>query len=128
MAIRVWITVTLGYVLESDPQCNDLKEVKKVLKVSILLLVIIYKFVFQLAFSDSVQYPQKLFYKLLGKHYIAASEPKSRLPEEVTIATVRCSRAFRYGMLRQNTINVIISLFIIDFHRCISFLFQMSLR
>lgn len=55
MAIRVWITVTLGYVLESDPQCNDLKEVKKVLKVSILLLVIIYKFVFQLAFSDSVQ-------------------------------------------------------------------------
>ncbi len=56
-----------------SPQCNDLKEVKKVLKVSIPLLVTIYKFVFQLAFSDSVQYPQKLFYKLLEKHYIAAS-------------------------------------------------------
>lgn len=55
-------------VLETDPQCNDLREVKKVLKVSIPLPVTIYKFVIQLSFPDSVQYPQKLFYKLLGKH------------------------------------------------------------
>lgn len=56
LIMAIWVRITVGYVLESDPQCNDLKEVKtKVLKVSIPLLVTIYKCVFQLQRSASTK-------------------------------------------------------------------------